>query len=74
MGDGILCTLPPNHNIHRKNGVYQQWTTYALKSVSEMYFPTIWRSEFTDLINSEKTQSLGKNSCKQKCLDKSLKG
>ena len=40
--------------------------------VSEMYFPMIWRSKFTDLINNEKTQSLGKNSCRQKCLDKSL--
>ena len=27
---------------------------------SEMHFPTIWRSKFTDLINSAKTQSLGK--------------
>ena len=45
-------------------GVYQQWTTYALKpkSVSEMHF----------LANCKKTQSLGKNSCRQKCLDKSL--
>ena len=24
--DGILCTLSPNHNVHRENGVYQQWT------------------------------------------------
>ena len=45
-------------------GVYQRWTTYALKpeSVSEMHFHA----------NSKKTQSLGKNGCRQKCLDKSL--
>ena len=71
--DGILCTLSPHH-VHRENGVYQQWTTYALKSksVPEMHFPAIWRSKFTDLANSKKTQSLGKNGCRQKCLDKSL--
>ena len=45
-------------------GVYQRWTMYALmpKSVSEMLFHA----------NSKKTQSLGKNSYRQKCLDKSL--
>ena len=45
-------------------GVYQRWTTYALKpkSVSEMHFRA----------NSKKTQSLCKNGCRQKCLDKSL--
>ena len=45
-------------------GVYQGWTTYALmpKSMSEMHFRT----------NSKKTQSLGKSSCRQKCMDKSL--
>ena len=44
--------------------VYQQWTMYALKpkSVLEMHF----------CANSKKTQSLEKNSCRQKCLDKSL--
>ena len=42
------------------------------KSVPEMHFPAIWRSKFTDLANSKKTQSLGKNGCRQKCLDKSL--
>ena len=31
-GDGILCTLSPNHNIQGGNGVYQRWTRYALKS------------------------------------------
>ena len=74
LGDGVLCTLSPNHNIHGENGVYQQWTTYALKSksVSEKYFLTIWRSKFTDLVNSKKTQSRGKIGCRQKCLDKSL--
>ena len=72
--DGILCTLSPHHNIHRENGVYQQWAMYALKSknVPEMHFPVIWRSKFTDLANSKKTQSLEKNGCRQKCLDKSL--
>ena len=72
--DGILCALSPHHNVHRENGVYQQWTTYALKSksVPEMHFPAIWRSKFTDLAKSKKTQSLGKNGCGQKCLDKSL--
>ena len=34
--------------------------------VLEMYFPTICSSTFTDLINREKTQSLGKTA-----LDKS---
>ena len=73
LGDGILCTLSPNHNIHRINCVYQWWTTYTLKSkgVSEMHFPGIWRSKVTDFA-SKKTQSLGKNDCKQKRLDKSL--
>ena len=72
--DGILCTLSPHHNVHRENGVYQQLTTYALKSksVPKMHFPAIWRSKFTDLANSKKTQSLGENGCGQKCLDKSL--
>ena len=72
--DGILCNLSPHHNVYTENGVYQQWTTYALKSksVPEMHFPVIWRSKFTDLANSKKTQSLGKNGCRQKCLDKSL--
>ena len=42
------------------------------KSVLEMHFQAIWRSKFTDLANSGKTQSLGKNGCRQKCLDKSL--
>ena len=72
--DAILCTLSPHHNVHRENGVYQQWTTYALKSksVPEMHFTAIWKSKFTDLANSKKTQSLGKNGCRQKCLNKSL--
>ena len=54
--DGILCTLSPNHNVYKENGVYQQWTTYTLKSksVPGMYFPAIWRSKFTDLANSKK--------------------
>ena len=42
------------------------------KKVSEIHFPTISRSKFTDLVNSKKTQSLGKNGCRQKCLDKTL--
>ena len=75
LGDRILCTLSPNHNIHGKNCVYQRWTTtHALKSkiVSEIHFSAIWRSTFTDLANSKKTQSLGKNGCREKCLDKHL--
>ena len=50
------------HNIHRGNGVSQRCTTYALKpkSVSEMYFPRIWSSKFTDFANIKKTQSLRK--------------
>ena len=61
LGDVILCTLLPNCNIH---GCLQQWTKYALKpkSVSKKHFCG----------NSKKTQSLGKNGCRQKCLDKSL--
>ena len=27
LGDGVLFTLSPNHNIHGINGVYQRWTT-----------------------------------------------
>ena len=74
---GVLLTfmhqlLSPNHNIREK------WCLSAMDNVCfevkvlEMYFPTIWRSKFTDLINSEKTQSLGKSGCRQKFLDKSL--
>ena len=42
----------------------------------KMHFPGIWRSKFTDLANKtvKKTQSLGKNGRRQKCLDKSLQG
>ena len=45
-------------------GVYQRWTTYALKpkSVLGMHFRA----------NSKKTPSLGKNDCRLRCLDKSL--
>ena len=70
----VFFTVSPNHNIHGKNVVYQPWTTYALKSKSvlEMHIPVIRRSKFTDLVNSKKTQSLGKNTCRQKCLDKTL--
>ena len=40
-----------------------------------MHFPRIWRSKFADLANKtvKKTKSSGKNGCRQKCLDKSLK-
>ena len=57
LEDGILCTLLPNHNIHG-------CLLYALKpkSVLETHFRA----------NSKKTQSLGKNGCRQKYLDKSL--
>ena len=74
LGDKILCTFSPNHNIHWENGIDHWWSTYALKSesVSEMHFPVIWRSKFTDLANSKKSQSSGKNGCRQKSLDKSL--
>ena len=45
-----------------------------------MPFPAIWRPKFqkgfpqcpTDSTNSKETQSLGKNGCREKCLDKSL--
>ena len=82
LGDRISCTSTPNHNIHGENGVYQRWTICAVKSksVSEMPFPAIWRPKFqknspwcpTDSTKSKETQSLGKNSCREKCLDKSL--
>ena len=75
FGDGFLCTLSPNHNIHRENGVYHWWTTYTLKSrsVSEIHFPAFWRYKFTDFKNSKKKLNLWeKNGCRQKCLDKSL--
>ena len=51
------------------------------KSVGkEMHFPAIWRPMFQklspwcpdDSANSKENQSLGKNSCREKCLDKSL--
>ena len=60
VGDGILCALSTDHNIHGENGVYHWWTTYALKSksVSEMHFPAIWRHKFTDLANSKKNLNL----------------
>ena len=67
FGNGILCTLSPNHNIHRENGVYQ----YALKSKSvlEMHFPAIWRSKFTVLqtvkkLNLWKKTAVGKSALK----------
>ena len=43
-------------DIHGENGVYQQQTTYALKSKSvlQMHIPMIWISKFTDLVNSKK--------------------
>ena len=48
-----LCVLYHQTKMftHRENGIYQQWTTYSLKSksVSKMHFPGIWRSKFTDL-------------------------
>ena len=31
LRDDILYTLLSNHNIHRKNGVYQRWTMYAFE-------------------------------------------
>ena len=74
LGDGILCTLSPNYNIHGENSVYHWWSMCTLKSksVSEMYLLVVWRSKFTDLANSKKAQSLGKNGCRKKYLDKSL--
>ena len=70
----FACNLLLNHNIHGENGFYQWWAMYALKSKSvlDMHFPTIWRFKFTDLVNSKKTQSLGTNGWRQKCLDKRL--
>ena len=32
--------------------------TLKLKTVSEMHFPKIWRSKFTDLVNSKKNLNL----------------
>ena len=60
LDDGIFCTLSPSHNIHGENVDYQQQTMYALKSksVSEMDFPAIWRSKFTDLANRKKKLNL----------------
>ena len=34
-----------------------------------MHFPVISISKFTDLANSKKTQSLGKNGCRQSAVD-----
>ena len=77
FGDGILCTLSRNHNAHREDGVYQQWTTNALKSKSvlEMHFPVIWRSKFTDLanktvkkLNLREKMAVDKSACIKACL------
>ena len=46
--------------------------TLKSKSVSEIYFPMIWRSKLTHLANNKKNSIFGKNGCRQKCLDKSL--
>ena len=72
FGDGILCTLSPNHNVHRENGFYQQWTTNALKSKSvlEMHFPAICRSKFNELANKtvKKLNLQEKNGSKSACI------
>ena len=75
-----LCVLYHQTKMftHRENDIYQQWTTYSLKSksVSKMHFPGIWRSKFTDLAKKKTVKKLNlwekKNSLETKCLDKSL--
>ena len=61
LGDGILCTVLSNYNIHRCLSVMDNVCFKAIKCVG-MHFHA----------NSKKTQSVGKNDCIQKCLDKSL--
>ena len=70
---GFACTLQYHQTIIF-NSVYQWSRTYALKpkSVLEIHISMIWRFKFTDLVNSKKTESLWKNDCRQKYLDKSL--
>ena len=62
MGFCVYFTVSPNYNILGKNGVYQQWTKYALKSknVSVMHIPMILGSKFTDLVDSKKNSVFGK--------------
>ena len=69
----FACTLQYHQTIIF-NSVYQWSRIYALKSKSvlEMHIPMIWRFKFTDLVNSKKTESLWKNDCRQKYLDKNL--
>ena len=59
LGDGILCTLLSNHNIHGCLSAMDNVCFSAKKCVGYAF-------------NSKKTQSLRKNGCRQKCLDKSL--
>ena len=56
----VYFTVSPNHNIHGKNGVYQRWATYALKSksVSEMHIRMIWRPNLLTLQTVKKKQQL----------------
>ena len=62
LGDGISCTLSPNHNIH-----WEKWCLSAMDNVCfevircvRNAFSSDMVIQFTDLGNSKKTQSLGK--------------
>ena len=78
------CTSTPNHNIHGENGVYQRWTicvkNWSQKVYQKCLFQRSGDQNFkknspwcpNDSTKSKETQSLGKNSCREKCLDKSL--
>ena len=84
LGDRISCTSTPNHNIHGENGVYQRWTicvkNWSQKVYQKCLFQRSGDQNFkknppwcpNDSTKSKETQSLGKNSCREKCLDKSL--
>ena len=54
LGDGISCTLSPNHNIQGEMVFISEGQHMLWSQSVEMYFPAIWISKFTNLINSEK--------------------
>ena len=82
LGDRILCTSTPNHNIHGENGVYQRWTMCVsgkkkcIRNAFSSNLETKISKNFprcpTDSTKSKENQSLGKNDCIKKCFDKSL--
>ena len=84
LSDRILYTLSRNHNIYREKWCLSVINNVCFEVKKcfrkKMYFPMIWRPIFQKLspqcpnnsANNKETQCLGKNSCREKCLDKSL--